>query len=154
MTAQITMQCRQGRDQTGPFPGFGILEHTRFFLGVNLIFFDNPKIFTKHLNTTSLQLPCAKEEGWWWYSYEKPSRSFVNGRDDINKYNGMLDAATLKIFMIKRRTSQKMKVKSVKIVPLILPCWIVSEKSEVSTKIKYHCRFYSWIFFPWYYDDV
>ena len=44
MTAQITMQCRQGRDQTGPFPGFGILEHTRFFLGVNLIFFDNPKI--------------------------------------------------------------------------------------------------------------
>ena len=53
MTAQITMQCRQGRDQTGPFPGFGILEHTRFFLGVNLIFFDNPKIFTKHLNTTT-----------------------------------------------------------------------------------------------------
>ena len=84
MAAQITMQCRQGRDQTGPFPGFGILEHTRFFLGVNLIFFDNPKIFTKHLNTTTtttlrkrgglmmMMLVCTKNlhdvcEWSWWY---------------------------------------------------------------------------------------
>ena len=50
----------------------------------------------------------------------------MNGRDDINKYNGMLDAATLKICMIRRRSSQVMKVKSVQIVLFILPSWIVS----------------------------